>query len=125
MGTGVAMITASLKANAVSGRVFFSAGDGVLKKIDLHADKGGVVTVDNDSIVAYSADLLCAPKISGSGLSSVFFGKEGIVYDFAGKGTIYVGSMPQDLEQKNTCQLSAQPHNVPALEPESGVKRYR
>ncbi len=106
-GTGVAMLQASVKANNQRGKIFFCADEGVVKKIEV-SSIGGPVMVDNDSIIGYSDRLTCSFRTSGNGLQSLMFGKEGIVCDFYGEGTVYIASTPQDT-RINPCSGSEKP----------------
>lgn len=92
--TGLAMINASLKADATKGRILFNTNHGIIRRIDIASDSGPV-TVDNDSIIAYTDGLRPSFRHAGEGVKSFFFGKENIVCDFNGRGSIFISSVPQ------------------------------
>lgn len=99
-GTGIAMLEASLKADAQKGKIFFHCQNGTVKKIEINPqDK---ITIDNDSIIAYTPGLERSFRMAGEGVSSLMFGEENLVCDFSGKGTVYIASAPQDREPAQT-----------------------
>lgn len=91
-GTGIAMLKATLKADGLQGKIYFHSDEGIVKKIEVLP--GAKVTIDNDSILGYTQGL--ESSLQTNGVKSFFFGGEGILCDFYGKGTIYVASTPQD-----------------------------
>lgn len=106
-GTGIAMLKASLKTEAQRGKIFFRCDQGIVKKIEI-SPKDGLITIDNDSVLGYTTDGLTRNlRMSGNGINSIFFGEEGIVCDFSGKGTVYIASTPQDQDVNTTNNLNA------------------
>jgi uncharacterized protein (AIM24 family) len=103
-GTGVAMLNASLKADQLKGKLIFHADKGTVKQIDINPEDGPV-TIDNDSILGYTSGVTSNVRVSGNGVKSIVFGGEGLVYDFRGKGTVYVASTPQDTKKPHTTHV--------------------
>lgn len=91
--TGLAMVHASLKADAINGKVFFNTDHGIIRRIELNPENGPV-TVDNDAIIAYTDGLSPTFTHAGDGVKSYVFGGENLVCKFQGTGSIFISSVP-------------------------------
>lgn len=88
-GLGPAYMKADVNTKEEKGTIYFKTRSGVTQKIEVTENQS--VIIDNTNLVGYTDGLTKTVQKIG-GFITTLFGGEGLVCEFTGNGTVYVGS---------------------------------